>query len=285
MKKKENEQNTKHKIGFFRKIYYSIFKISKYDDLANESVFSAIKYMSKLLLIIAIVFAAYTASMMLNSLNKLKTYLNDNLPEMKYEEGILTVEKDERTVLDDEIAIANFRGQIIIDTVTEYETLIAECRTYNIPTIILTSNYYTTIDKNGNVSEYKYNIILEQLLGNNIKKIDKTELLYLFDNVRVDMYFITYLIADFILFISLVIVYSLIVSLVFFIISKVKKMNLKYSKIFKMNMYALTITVFGYIILNFIPKAIYVHSQAIITIIPIVYLIIYFNKKIYENET
>ena len=187
----------KEKIGisFLKKFYYSMFKISKYGELTKEGLGKSIKYIIDLLFILATIYSIVMVWQTKKSLNNLKEYLEKNMPNIYYENNELTAETDQRVVLDDKLITINFKGQIVIDTVNEYDEVIKEYQEKMEPTIILTKDYYTTVNENGTTSQYTYDEILSKYFNNNIESLDKEELLYLFDNFSYFYYFFSYLLS------------------------------------------------------------------------------------------
>ncbi len=57
--KKETLDDSKNfKKGFFKKVWYSVFKIERYPEMATEGVARALTYLTKLAIIIAIIVSA-----------------------------------------------------------------------------------------------------------------------------------------------------------------------------------------------------------------------------------
>ena len=48
--KSEEMQNKKFEKGFFKKVFYSVFKVERYAEMATEGVGRAISYLMKLML-------------------------------------------------------------------------------------------------------------------------------------------------------------------------------------------------------------------------------------------
>ena len=103
-------------MNFFKKFLYSILKIEKYPDMAAEGVRSAIIYMSKIILIVAIIISLGMMYRTYNLLNQGVNYLKNEFPEFSYKEGTLDIENEEKIEVSEETSPL---GKVIIDTKTE----------------------------------------------------------------------------------------------------------------------------------------------------------------------
>lgn len=267
------------KINFLKRIYFSVCKIKEYGVLSKEGVKKSIYYIMDLVLICALLYSSILIFKMKNNANGLQEYLEQNFPNLTYEEKILTSENQERTVLDNKLVKANFGGQLVIDTRTDYDTLISEYKTKGEPTILLTSNKYVTINSQGAISEYDYNEIINTENGEQAT-IDKDYFVNLFSNISYGYYFCGYFVGSGIGTSIIVFLYNVLIAVVAFIVCKIKKVNAKFGEIYCIGLYAHTISIFGYFIVNFLPVAIGVYVQLLAFLIPIVYLsyAIYLDK-------
>lgn len=268
MEKKEKSK----KINFFKKIYIALFKISKYNEIQKEGIKSALKYTIRVLLILGVIYSGVLTYKMTANANKLKSYLNENLPKLKYENKELNAETDKRIVLDDNSVKVNFGGQIVIDTITNYEELIEEYKNKKEATILLTTEKFTTINSEGTVQENTYDDIIKKYLGQEPNTLDKDTLLYLFDNIPYSYYFVAYTIAYILAHLIIVAVFSLIISLIIYSVRKIRKINIKFGTIYKMSIYSLTIAMIGFFVANFVPVKIKIYIQAVSVMASAVYL-------------
>lgn len=268
MEKKEKS----NKINFFKKIYISLFKTPKYSEIQKEGIKQALKYIMGVLLILGAIYSGILTYKMSGNANKLKSYLNENLPKLKYENKTLNVEADKRIVLDDNSVKVNFGGQIVIDTITNYDELVEEYKNKKEATILLTAEKFTTINSEGIVQENTYDDIIKKYLGQEPNTLDKDTLLYLFDNISYSYYFVVYTIAYIMAHLIIVVALSLIISLIIYLVNKVKKINIKFGTIYTMSIYALTITMIAFFAANFVPVKIKMYIQAASVIASAVYL-------------
>lgn len=268
-----------NKINFFKKIYFSICKIKEYGNLSKHGVKKSIYYIMDLIVICALIYSSILIFQMKSNANGLKEYLEENFPNLTYEENILISENEERVVLDDKLVKANFGGQLVIDTTTDYDALIDEYKTKGEPTILLTSNKYVTINSQGTISEYTYNEIISTE-NEEQTTIGKEYFINLFGNISYGYYFCGYFVGSAIGTSIIVYLYNLIITVIAFIVCKFKKIKAKFGEIYSMGLYAHTIPVFGYFIVNLLPATIGVYVQLLTFLIPTGYLgyAIYLNK-------
>lgn len=272
-------------INFFKKIYFSICKIKEYSRLSKDGVKKSAYYIMDLIVICSIIYASILTFQMKKNANGLQEYLEENFPNLTYQENKLTSDAEERVILNDKLVEANFGGQIIIDTQADYETLIEEFENVAEPTILFTANKYVTINSQGIVSEYDYSEIINT--ESEEITIGKDYFISLFSNISYSYYFLGYLLGGCIGTSIIIYLYNLLIAVVTFIICKIKKIKAKFGEIYSMGLYAHTISVFGYFIMVFFPTSIAVYMQLLVLLIPIVYLAyaIYLNKwKMPENS-
>ena len=261
-----------NKINFFKKIYFSICKIKKYGVLSKEGVKKSIYYVMDLILICSIIYASILTLQIKKNTNGLQEYLEQNFPNLTYQNNTLTSDVEGRVVLDDKLVKVNFGGQMIIDTVSDYETLINEYKTKGEPTILLTANKYVTINSQGDVVEYEYSEIIKTNEDEEKTTIGKDYFVNLFSNISYSYYFFGYFAGACIGISIIIFAYNLIIAGITFIWCKIKKVNIKFGEIYSMGLYAHTISVFGFFILNFLPVSAMAYVQVLSLLIPIGYL-------------
>ena len=106
------EDNSKVlKKGFFKKVWYSIFKLEKYGEMAAEGIPRAISYTIKLALIISLAIGLVAIYETNQLVEKGKDFIETQVGEFTYNDGILTVKNG------DQITAPSTRfGEIIINT-------------------------------------------------------------------------------------------------------------------------------------------------------------------------
>ena len=90
------------KINFFKKIWYSIAKPSKYANLRKLGLGKAIKYIFSIISIFALILAILATILQINTVNDAISYLDKNLPDIKFKDNNLSLDNAEATILDDD---------------------------------------------------------------------------------------------------------------------------------------------------------------------------------------
>jgi len=89
------------KIGFFKKVWYSITKFEQYPTMAMEGLKRAIKYLVMLTAIVTIFITLGSLIQMKMMVEDLAEYVQNNIPEFSYTNGNLAMEIDETMIIED----------------------------------------------------------------------------------------------------------------------------------------------------------------------------------------
>ena len=81
------EENVK--INFLKKIWYSIARPSKYEDLRKNGLGKAIKYIFLIIILCALIIAIISSVIQQNIVKDAISYLNEKLPEIKIKDNTL----------------------------------------------------------------------------------------------------------------------------------------------------------------------------------------------------
>ena len=109
------EQETQNqKLGFFKKIWYSIDKIEKYGEMSAQGFPRAISYLFQIIIILALIVAGTTLYQTRNAINQVAQFVKDEIPNFTYSDNELKLENNEVITKEQE-----YLGKIIIDTNTE----------------------------------------------------------------------------------------------------------------------------------------------------------------------
>ena len=124
----EKKEEVELKAGFFKKVWQSITKIEKYPDMSAEGIGKAFGYMTKIVIILAIVLSLGMVYQTYQLIGQGVNYLENDFPQFSYEDGKLSVESEEPIIIENSEA-----GKIIIDTknveeqkINEYTELVKE---------------------------------------------------------------------------------------------------------------------------------------------------------------
>lgn len=269
------EDKKELKKGFFKKVYYSIFKLEKYGEMSAEGIGRAIKYLLKLALILALIISLGTLYQINQMAKKGVDFIENQVGEFTYKDGNLKLESNEPV-----IAPSQSFGKIIIDTNIENEEDI--------------DNYLNSIDGDKGililkdkvlikgasargVISYNYNTIFE---GVNIYEINKDQVMsYVNGNDAWKIYLIAF---------AILLIYSLInsflpilfnaalLSLFGYLVTWFAKIKIRFAAIFNLAVYSLTLSVLlhgGYIIVNVFTDFIIKYFQIMYIAVAAIYLI------------
>ena len=107
------------KMGFFKKVWYSIIKTEKYPDMAAEGVKKAVEYLIKIVAIVALIMSVRYMCKTYTIVKQGVNYLKNEAPEFSYKEGLLNVESENLIDISEEDN--PILGKTIIDTKTDSE--------------------------------------------------------------------------------------------------------------------------------------------------------------------
>ena len=123
VKEQNNEEINILKPNFFKKVWYSITKIEKYPEMAAQGLGNAIKYIAKLVVILAIILGLGIIYKTNNLVQDGANYLQNQFPEFSYKDNELSVNSEDVITIAQENSII---GKIIVDTNTDDEQKINE---------------------------------------------------------------------------------------------------------------------------------------------------------------
>lgn len=236
----------KQGLSFFKKFKISVLDFDGYQSLAAEKISRTIAYIAIIILIFSILISATYLGEFWSIMNNAANYINSEIAEIKYENYELSVipNNGEKTL---EIN-KNDAGQpvIIINTETENQEEIDESIN-NIKSykngililkdrIIIKSSFYT------DTVEYLYKDISEKY---NINKIDKTELINMLtgqEMVQALLVFgLSLTLYIFIAEASNILIDIFFLGILAYIVSRISGLRLKYSAIYNIAVYSLTL--------------------------------------------
>ena len=171
-KDKKANKETSLKKGFFKKVWYSIFKLEKYGEMSAEGVGRAITYLIKLSLLVAIVISLGTLYQINGMVKKGINFLDTQVGEFTYQDGILQLEKEEPI-----IAPSSSFGEIIIDTKIETKEEINQylnSMKTNKGILILKDKVLVKGASSKGIISYDYKTTLDQV---NINQLDKQKVI------------------------------------------------------------------------------------------------------------
>lgn len=258
----ENENTAK--INFFKKIWYSFAKPSKYEDMRNEGVWIAIKYFMSLIAIFAIILSIIATNIQTSDVNKAISYLEENLPEITFKENKLATKENKETVLDDKEFIEKFANVVVINTnidkekaVEKYSKLATD--KHNVITF-LNEEYIVLTNKNNKeeIPTYKYTDIASKYIKDNSVEYKKENIISYVKQRTSYTYFLAQFFVFYLgMYTILYLLYILLISGSLWVVTKISKHKWKFKEAVMNTTYASTLSLITYIIyttINFFVK-------------------------------
>lgn len=284
------------KINFFKKIYYSIFKLDEYENMINEGLKKSIKYFFCLVSVIAIISSIFFTYETNKSIKEFVSYINDNIPNFTVENNELNIEDGEATILDKNETENIIQGRIIINTnlskdeaINEYTDLIKKenCIIFLKDKVLYLLKGFEIQDLNDenkkNNYEYTYNEFLGRYNINTDESFSKDLFISQIGERPVTYYWVQYFI---IYFVMSVITFSLCIIIIVaseIIVKKIFKDEVKSKKdMLSLAIYSFTLPMIlqiAYWVLKYYVNVNTNVFQTIMILISYFYVIIYINKK------
>ena len=273
----ENKQQTKKRDGFFKTVLKSIKDFDKYEQFGLEGMGRTCLYLLQMVAIITIIVVAVLIYQFSTTMQSAVIYFNDNVQEMSYTDGILTVNSNQKLEVDTNSTIAQ---KIIVDTSDLTDEQIEQYRTdlndLNSGIILLKDKILIKNEMLTAITETTYTDILSQY---NITNLDKQSVLdYIYAN-QLQVY-ISVAIVEFIymfaIYLTSILMDTLILALLGLIVSRIAGMKIKFSACFSMGVHALTLPIILnilYIILNAFTGYTIKYFQIMYTAISYIYMV------------
>ena len=244
------------KLRVWNKIWYSITKLKKYPEMAEQGWKEAIKYLIILMIIFGAISSIFATHSTLKYVKETHNYLSENIPECEYKEGILTANNEEKIELYNDFIATNFGGKIIIDTKAEDESKInqdieeLESKTGYI--LLKDKIIVANFNKENPKEEYTYSDFYTKYFGTEIKEFNKQDILdYIEAKGQQRDYLAYYLEYVLVYGLAYLLVFSIIIltaTVIIFIVSKIIKLRYKIAEILSYIIYAFTLPILLYII-------------------------------------
>ncbi len=229
------------KIPFFIKLKTAIFNFDKYQGFAEEKLSWSIKYYLKLMAIFIIVISIVLIITFSGLLKRGKEIIANDVPDFNFKNNTLNIEGEEQEILKNDrngyfcFILSSGKEDISQIENTGYQTVIAFLK-----------NKVTLRNSDGLERSYSYENISQKY---NLGGINKQSVLEFMNNkwIYVVVFAIGYVYFYFSYLVS-IFVDILLLSLVGFLISRIINVRFKYSVIFKMSIYSLTLSILLYLI-------------------------------------
>ena len=240
------------KLTFWKKLKFSIFDFEKYQDLALEKIIKTIGYIAILVLIFSLIVSGIMTYKVYGACKSIREYIDKNIETIDFADNKLNVvskQMDEKTVIEDE----KLNTKIIIMTLNDEEKIneaIEELNSSENCILILNDKIMIKNEVLTKPIAYSYNAIAERYNINTINKQEAVNLLSY--NTLKPLLFVLYglfLVYIFLIaYLPSVLVDIIILSVFAYIVSAIARMKIKYSALYNISAYSLTLP----IILNII---------------------------------
>ena len=275
----ENKQkNQNEKIGFFKKVWYSITKIEKYPDMSAQGFGKAMGYVAKLIAILTIVVCIGMMYQTYELIQKGENYLQNDFPEFSYKDGILNIESENEIIIQPENSVV---GKAIIDTKTEDEQkinqYINDITESGEGIIVLKEKVIVSQSSVAGTITYSYKDLFEKSEINEFTKQDVIN--YINGSEIINVYisvFLTMFVYIFIMYLITTLSNAVLLSAFGYLTTLLARIKMRYVAVFNMSVYALTLPV----ILNIIYIAINIfvpfnmqYFQVMYIAIAVIYLV------------
>lgn len=245
------------KLTFWKKLKISITDFEKYQDLAAENVLKTIIYIAILMAIFCLVVAGIYTYQFTATISNIKEYVDDNIETITFENNILNIvpkNGEEITKIENELVGI----KVIINTQTDDEEKIKESieeiKAGDTGILFLKDKIVIKNQIVNTPYSYDYASLAEQY---NINKLDKQEFLNLLSSDIIKPQIMSFsmimFVVLFMMYFSSVLIDILVLSVFAFVVSLVTKLRLKYSALYNISAYAMTLSIILnllYIVIN-----------------------------------
>lgn len=235
------------KQSFFKKVRTSIFDFEGYKDLAAEKVSRTIGYIALIILIFGIVISCAYTFQFLQIINEVKNYIDTAISEVSYENYELSIklESGEKIAeIDPNNLLAN---KVIINTLDDQDKInesIEKIKKEENAILILKDKIVVKVGFWPDTTEYSYKTISEKY---NINNISKSELINILSSNQMKTFIFTFFVAMviymFVLYFPSVLLDVLLLAVLAYIVTKLSRLRLKYSAIYNIAAYSLTLPI------------------------------------------
>lgn len=272
----QKEQKQESKKGFFKKVWYSIYKIEKYSELSAEGFPRAIKYLAQLILILAILISLTSVYKASSKVGQIAKYIKENVSNFTYSDGTLS-SKTEEIKKNENIDF----GKIIVDlndeNQEEIDKYINEISENETGVVILKNKIILKQAEIKGTLNYEYKDLFGQI---GITEFSKQELVdYLTSTKMVSLYlnlFCIMFIYAFVIYFINTLIDILAVSIFGYIATVIVRMKIKNRAIFNMGVYAITLSTLLnmiYIVVNAVTNYTIQYFDVMYIVVAAIYMI------------
>jgi len=272
------------KIGFFKKVWYSITKFEQYPTMAMEGLKRAIKYLVMLTAIVTIFITLGSLIQMKMMVEDLAEYVQNNIPEFSYTNGNLAMEIDETMIIEDIQYIDIDR--IAINTLIETDEQKQQMEKDNlvVGTTVFFFNDEIILEiktENDEIvrQSYTYNDFVTSYVGEYIENFDKADFLKFLRSDKMYTFYLSYGTSIFIylLFINIMVALldALEIAILGLITTTIARIRMKFVALYNIAIYSLTLPMIlniFYIVINYFTNFTITYFQVAYITIAYIYL-------------
>ena len=286
------EDNIK-KINFFKKVWYSITKINKYEEMRKEGVGKSIKYILTLTFCLAIILAIFATILQISISNKAISYLNEKLPQMKFKDNVLSIEGEDAVILNEDEFKEYFKNAVVINPLLEKQEAIDQYKdlaTENSNVLVFLSDKYIVISNKYNpdseneegIITYNYSEISDKYIKDKSIEYTKTNLIeYIKNHSSATYYFGQFVIVYLVMITFIYFIYIILISAGMWIATKLAKFKWSFKDSLMNTIYAATLSEIiyvAYMIISYYAKF-SISFMDIISLVFIYLFILLYNCK------
>ena len=252
-------EDKKTGIHFFKKVWYSITKINKYEEMRKDWIVKSIKYILTLILLISIVLAIFETISQISISNKAISYLDEKLPKMKFKDNSLSIEGEDAVILNDDEFKEYFKNAVVInpllekqEAVDQYKDLATEKNDVlvflNDKYIVITNKYNPESEKEERIQAFNYSEISDKYIKDKSIEYTKTHLIeYLRNHSSVSYYFAQFWVIYLVMITLIYFVYIVIISVGLWLVTKLTKFKWTFKESLMNTIYASTLSIIVYV--------------------------------------
>ncbi len=263
--------------NFFKKVWYSVTKFEKYPEMAAEGFPNALKYLSAIMSIFAVIISISITIQLYQMIEKGLNYLQNDFPNFSYKDGVLKVESDGPIKIESN----NILGKVFIDTLTNNQEQVNQYTNSisNEEQGIIILKDKVIIKNLTTKGEMSYNY-KDLFTSSNITEFNKQDIIeFTKTKEMLSVYlsfFLVIFIYSFIIYIISTLMDSLILSFLGYLTSLIAKIKMKFVAIYNMAVYALTLSIIlnaAYIVINMFTGFRITYFQVMYTSVAYIYLV------------
>lgn len=287
-----------NKINFFKKIWYSIAKPSKYFEMNKQDLTKTIRYFFAIVCILALSLSIIVSLIQSNIVNEAINCLDEKLPEIKFKENILSLENEDAIILDDKKIMDYFTNPIVINTLLSKDEAIEQYKDIALQNnkviiflkeeFVLISDKYNPENEKEGIEAHKYSDVSSNFIKDTKNEYGKKDILnYLRQRTPITYYIAQFFVIYFITISFLFFIYIILIATSVWLVTKGFKLKWTYKESLSNTIYASTLSMFAYVmymIISYFTKFKFAFMDVVCMAIIFIYLYIILMRQKKENK-